>query len=161
MSSNQSMLVIGSIFLLGMLIVNFYNSNTEQLVTSVENETILAATGIAQSLLDDIQNRAFDEYTVDKYTDTPDSLTSAYMLGPEGGETSSILFDDIDDFDGFNSVDSSTRLGAYNISVDVFYVANFLPDSTTSSPTFLKRINVNVINAYMEDTLTLSHLIGY
>ncbi len=161
MSSNQSMLVIGSIFLLGMLIVNFYGANTQQMEASVENEASIAATGIAQSMLDDIQNRAYDEFTVGSYTTSADSFTSVVSLGPESGETSSALFDDIDDFNGYSTVDSSTRLGNYDISVDVAYITNFAPNSVSYSKTFVKRIDVNVFNTYMSDTLTMSHLIGY
>jgi MSHA pilin protein MshD len=121
----------------------------------------MAATGIAQSVLDEIQTRSFDEFTITKPTTSIDSLTSAYMLGPESGEAGPTQFDDVDDFKGYSDNNSTTRLGNYSIAVDVGYVTFANPSAFTNTRTFTKRINIKVYGQYMSDTLSMSHIIAY
>lgn len=161
MSSYQTLMVIGSLFILSTLTLSFYNTNTEQLLSSTDNEAIIASTGIAQSILDEIQTRSFDEFTTTKPTTATDSLTSAFSLGPESGETSSNQFDDIDDYNGYSENNTDTRLGSYNVAVDVGYVTFANPSTFTNSRSFTKRINVKVYGQYMSDTLSMSHIVAY
>lgn len=155
------LLVTGSIFLLTILIMNFYASNTGQLEIAINNEAIFTATGIGQAVIDNIQTRAFDENTVNSSVSNVDSLTFSNNLGADAGEYSPTSFDDVDDFKNYSTTDASTRLGTYNILVDVNYVTTANPTTVTSSRTFLKKIDVFVTADYLPDTLKLYHLIAY
>ncbi|MBN1301906.1 MAG: hypothetical protein JW995_11885 [Melioribacteraceae bacterium] len=161
MSSYQTLMAIGSIFLLSLLIFNYYRTNTEQTMMSVDNEAIITATGIAQSIIDNIQTRAFDEFTTAAYTNSADSLTLANNLGPDAGESIITQFDDVDDFNGIATVDTTTRLGDYDIDIDVYYISNLSPSTVSFTRTFAKRIDVTVMNDYLKDTLRLSHVVSY
>ena len=158
---SQQLLAIGSIFLITMLAINFFTSNTNQMEVSVSNEALISATGIAQGMIDNILTRAFDEKTVSGSVSSASSLTPSGNLGPDAGENNVYKFDDIDDFKNYSAVDSSTRLSSYNISVDVKYVVNLNPENTSFSPTFVKRIEVSISGQYLTDTLTLSHIVTY
>lgn len=155
------MLVIGSIFLITILILNFYTANTNQMSISVNNEAIITAAGIGQAMIDNILTRAFDEATISQSVNTVDSLATAIALGPDAGEVYTYQFDDVDDFKNFAAVDSSTRLSNYDISVDVNYVVKLTPGTISASRTFTKRIDVTVWSQYLPDTLTISHVIAY
>lgn len=159
--SNQMLLAIGALFILTLLILLFYQTSIEQTSVSVENEAILAGTGIAQSLIAEIQKRSFDEYTVTKTTYLTDSLSVSGALGPDSGEVFITQFDDIDDFNNYSVTDVSTRLGNYHLSVEVDYVVSLTPNTTTINRTFNKRVTVSIISTYLPDTLKFYHIIGY
>ena len=159
--SNQLLLATGALFILTLLILLFYQTSAEQTSVSVENEAILAGSGIAQSVIAEIQKRSYDENTVTKYADCIDSLTLTSSLGPDSGEVFLTQFDDVDDFDNYSIVESSTRLRDYNLSVSVDYVDIMNPNNISFSRTFCKRIEVSIISLYLPDTLKLYHIKGY
>ena len=84
--TNQMILAAGALFILTLLILLFYQSSAEQTSISVETEAVLAGSGIAQSLIAEIQKRSFDERTTTVTTYYPDSLTLIDSLGPDPGE---------------------------------------------------------------------------
>lgn len=159
--SSQMLLATGALFILTTLILLFYQTSTVQTSVSVENEAILAGSGIAQSLITEIQKRSFDENTITKYVDSIDSLTVPGSLGPDAGEVYLTQFDDVDDFDNYSVVDLATRLGNYNLSVRVDYIGNMNPNIIQLSRSFSKRIEVSVASVYLPDTLKLYHIVGY
>ena len=159
--SNQMLLATGALFILTLLILLFYQTSIEQTSVSVENEAIVAGSGIAQALIVEIQKRSYDENTVTKYVDNINLLTSSGNLGRDSGEVFITQFDDIDDFDDYSTTDASTRLGDYDLSVGVDYVQNFAPNTITVNRTFNKRITVRIASTYLPDTLKFYHLKGY
>lgn len=161
MTSGQSMMAIGGMVLVGYLSLNFHRAQNIQLSTSITNEALISASGIGQSLLEEMHNLAFDEFTVAGTTEEVDSLTSAVSLGSDTGESNKYLYDDIDDYDGYSVTETLTRLGDFNSSVDVYYVTSANPDTKTFTKTFLKKIDVRVFNSYAVDTLVFSHIFSY
>ena len=159
--SNQMLMATGALFILTLLILLFYQTSTEQTSVSVENEAILAGSGIAQSIIAEIQKRSFDEYTVTNTTYYLDSLSAPGMLGRDTGEVFITQFDDIDDFDDYSIEDVSTRLGSYDLAVSVDYVNSLTPDEITLNRTFNKKITVRIWSAFLPDTLKFYHVIGY
>jgi hypothetical protein len=155
------LLAAGALFILTLLILLFYQSSAEQTSVSVETEAVLAGSGIAQSLIAEIQKRSFDENTLTKTTYYLDSLTAVDSLGPDAGEYFITQFDDIDDFNNYQVTDESTRLGQYRLKVNVGYVDNLTPDTLTLNRTFNKRISVRVSSAFLHQPLKFNHVIGY
>jgi hypothetical protein len=157
----HQVLTIASIFLLSMLILNVNNATTERLTSMYSNESVISASGIAQSLIDEIQTKCFDESTTNKLVLSADSLTHAKLMGKDGGESVSTQFDDIDDYNNHTRTDTLNRMGTFNTKVLVYYIDKSNPETKSLSRTFTKRIDVNVTNFSLPDTLTFSHIIGY
>jgi hypothetical protein len=162
MYSGQTLLTIGGILLLTFAILTFYESEGSTTSMTIYNEAVITATGLGQSIIEEIALRPFDENTIGKIVDSPDSLTDYYNLGPDTELEKLIAnMDDIDDFDGYTRKDSLSRLGNFNIKVDVNYVKYEEPDSVVFSRTFYKQAVVSVTNTYLVDTLRLSYTASY
>jgi flagellin-specific chaperone FliS len=155
----QQILTIASIFLLSTLILNVHSATTERLTTMYSNESVIAASGIAQSIIDELQTKGFDERTLYKMVTTTDSLTLS--LGKDSGESLSIQFDDIDDYNFYTRIDSLNRMGRFDTKVLVYYIDKNSPDTKSSTRTFTKRVDVHITNFSFPDTLKFHHIIGY
>ena len=149
MTSGQSWMAIGAMVILSYLSLTFHQSQNIQLTSSFTFEAIITSTGIGQSLLEQISGLSFDEFTVEGNTSVPDSLTNHFSLGPESGESNITLFDDIDDFNGFTQYDTLSRLGIFESNVKVYYVDEPDLDHDVMTKTFIKRIDVAVVNTYL------------
>lgn len=161
MSSVQQLLVLGASMVLTYLIFNYFRSTSYQNDVSLFNEAVISATGIGQSIIDEIQTKAFDEQTVLFPQDDASGLTAAADLGPDPGETSYTLFNDIDDYNEYSRVDSLDKLGNFYTSVEVYYVNSASPNLKTTVKNFTKRVDVFVTTFLLMDTLKLSQIISY
>ena len=86
----------------------FFSSSGAQHDSKYSNEAVVTATGLGQSLIQEIAGKAFDENTVLSPVSKTTGLSS--ILGKETGETNRSLFDDIDDFNNYRD---SVTLGSY------------------------------------------------
>jgi hypothetical protein len=161
MGTGQQLLTIASIMLITLLIMNVHRATAERLTIMYSNEAIIAGTGVAQSLIDEIESKAFDQQTVSKEVSTTDSLTAPNALGAETGENTRTMFNDVDDYNNFTETDSLPRTGIYNIKVKVEYVANMNPSLISNYSTFTKKIDVFVTNFSLPDTLKFSDIVAY
>jgi hypothetical protein len=161
MNSGQQLLTIFAITLLTILAINVYRSSGSRSDTNLYDEAIITGTGIGQSMLNEVDSKAFDETTVLKSVSTPDSLTPPLSLGPDAGEVLSTEYDDIDDYNNFVRTDSLSRLGVFKTSVKVYYIAKMSPSVKSSSPTFTKEIDIYVTNFSLPDTLKFNRIISY
>jgi len=167
MNSGQQLLVLGAIVLLSIFILRVYTTENGYIKNSISNQAIITATGLGQTLLEQIQSDAFDQKTVLNAVKSPDSLTAPSLLGPEAGETTTppsfAKFNDVDDYNGYTETDSMGNLGAFNIKAKVSYCTKMNPDLPSSVRTFSKRVDIFVCNKYLLiiDTLKLSKVISY
>ena len=159
--SGQTLLTIGGIVLLSFVILIFYESEGNTTQMTIFNEAMITSTGMGQTIIEELALKEFDENTIGKIVASADSLTLANELGPETGEITLDLFDDMDDFNNYSRTDSLSRLGNFNIKVDVNYVLYEEPDSVVNVRTFYKQARVSVTNMYLVDTLTLSYTASY
>jgi len=150
MTTTQQFLVLGGLILLSILALNFFRASELQYDLKYENEAIITATSLAQSVIEEIGTKAFDEVTVDYKTDDVDSLTLENYFGPDSAETNRDLFDDIDDYDGYSFKDSSLGLGKFDVSVIINYADRVKPDVLSINRTFCKRATVIVDNSYLK-----------
>jgi hypothetical protein len=111
MSSGQQILVLGAIILFSIFILRVYSTENGHIKNSITNEAIITATGVAQTLLEQIETESFDQNTVSKSVSTPDSLTAPISLGPDAGENSVTKFNDVDDYNNYSEVDTMGILG--------------------------------------------------
>lgn len=161
MSSGQQILTIFAISLLSILILNVYRSNSTRSETTLYDEAVITGTGIAQSMTNEIDSKAFDEKTIAQAVTDTDSLTLPGSLGPDSGETLSTQFDDIDDYNNYSRIDSLSRLGAFKTDVKVYYIAKMSPTVKSNSPTFSKEVDIYVTNFSLRDTLKFKRIISY
>jgi hypothetical protein len=159
MTSTQQFLVIGGLFLLSLLALNFYRASDVQYNMKYENEAVITATSLAQSMFEEMNSKAFDEKCIGKTVNSSDSLT--LNLGKDTGESDRSTFDDIDDYNGYFLSDSSMGLGKFNISVIVKYAISSNPDSLSANPTFTKRAAIFVSNDYLKNPLQFYYAFSY
>ncbi len=98
-------------------------------------------------------------------------LTPSDHLGPETGETTSITFNDVDDYNNYSRIDTIPNSAIFKTAVFVSYVqvsGNTI--TQTSSKTFNKEITVYVTSDYLldytmeppkKDTLTFRTVFSY
>jgi hypothetical protein len=161
MSSTQQFLVIGGLVLLSILALNFYRASDIQYNMKYENEAIITATSIAQSTLEEISTKAFDEVTTEWKTDSKDSLTLAASFGTDSAEITRTLFDDIDDYHGYYFVDSTLGLGNFAVSIIVNYVTPSDPNTLSATRTFTKKATIFVNNSYLKNELQYIYAYSY
>ena len=162
MGNSQMILIVGAIVLLSVLSINANRSILTSTETTVNSEAILAATAMANELMNEICTKAYDEASVTSLiteTNIPNSFTSSQYLGPDGENYPA--FDDIDDFNGYSRVTPSPRTGNFSSQVTVDYVNINNPDVAVAMKTRLKRIEVAVTNTTLLDTLRLYYYSCY
>jgi hypothetical protein len=161
------MLVIGALVLMSIFILGVNSSESGQIKNTLTNQAVITATGIAQTLMDQIQTESFDQQTVNKSVSVPDSLTAPGSLGKDAGETTITTFNDVDDYNNYTETDTVGILGTFNVKAKVSYcttgTGNMDPDTYSSVRTFSKRVDISVYNKYLFfiDTLKISKVISY
>jgi len=159
MGSGQTALVLGGLLLFSFLALTFQNVANQNITTNYENEAIITATSLSQSILETIQLKAFDENTLSSAVQ--DSSELSPTLGKEAGESSEAAFDDIDDYLNYQGTFSMDRLGDFQVSVNIYYVNQTNPDLALMSPTFSKRIDITISNGYLENPINLYSIVSY
>ncbi len=161
MNGAQQLLTIASILLITVLLINVHRSTGDKILTTYTNESFIAGTSIAQSLIDEMSIKSFDEQTIEYPALEVDNLTSSGFLGPDPGEDSRESFDDVDDYNQYEETISNDRMGEFNITISVSYVDRDNLEIISSSKTFTKNITVSVTNYNLPITLVVSRVIGY
>lgn len=155
MGGIQSFLAIGALVLLTLTSLRFNSSVLENSTTEVENKVYLTAFSLADDLIEEIKQKAFDENTVKFTIVALSSLTPPQNFGPETGEVWP-AFDDIDDYHNFSKPISLPHAENYTVTSTISYVSMTNPDQVVSSPTFAKRIEVTATSPYMRHDVTLN-----
>ncbi|MGD8305237.1 MAG: hypothetical protein PVF17_01160 [Ignavibacteria bacterium] len=157
MNTGQSFLSIGALIVLSLVSLNFNSAVLTNTTVEVENKVYLTAFSLADDLIEEIKQKAFDAATVNFPTTNPASLTSAYSLG-HGSWESYPAFNDIDDFNDFVKSVSAPHAENYTITCTVTYVDGDDPDTVVWTQTFYKKVTVNVSSPYMRVPIQLSHI---
>lgn len=161
MGSAQLLLIAGGLILLGIVSLTIYNSFGSKTDSDLYNAAYITGTGVAQSIIDQILTKSFDQNTVSATVTDPSGLTAVNSLGPDAGETSVTQFNDIDDYKGYSRSDTLSVMGVFHTRVDVNYALKMNPDQLSNARTFTKRIDVYVSNVYLKDTLQFSYVKAY
>lgn len=162
MGNIQSMLTIGAIALFSLISIRFNSSVLENMTLEVENKAYLTAFSLADDLMEEIKQKAFDDQTVVFRSINPWELSPRDQFAPEfvdSGETSDpSTWDDIDDYNQYTRPVSLPHIEGYVVSCSVEYVTknNFIMPSLTQ--TFYKRVKVTVSSDYMRKPVTLSFI---
>jgi hypothetical protein len=162
-------LVIFSIFT---LITNRTLINNKKL--SYESQFIISASSLAQSVIEEAKNKAFDEKTISTSVTDTSGLTNYSVLGPEltfslpdtmskNSFKSAALYNDIDDYNKYRRIVNDSISGNNSISVKVFYVDISNPDDTigTTHNTWYKKMMVTVNNPFISIPIELTYIFSY
>jgi hypothetical protein len=158
MNSNvQSMLSLGALMIFSLISLRFDSAVLQNTEVEVENKVYLTAFSLADDLLEEIKQRAFDEKTVVFKAITPSALTPSASLGKESGE-SWPNFNDIDDYNNYSKPVSLPHAENYTITSQISYVQANNQDLVSYTPTYFKRVEIFVNSPYLSHQLKLSYI---
>ena len=170
-------MTIGGLILLMIAVLNANRMlvNTDVEPANSENQTNIAAS--AEDLLAEIKSKKFDQNAQDSVVLIPSQFTSSHptnFLGPEAGteRDSCVLpdsgdyrslyrYNDIDDYNGYVRIDTTSMMTGFRDSVVVYYVSESNPDTKVNTQTFFKRIDITVTHPSMKKPLKLSDVAVY
>lgn len=158
MGNVQSLLAIGSIVLFSFISFNFNASVLQNLGLEVENKVYLTAFSLADDMIEEVKQKAFDEETIVFRSINPDELTESPYLGPETGENNVTLYDDIDDYNGYQRPVSLPHAENYTVKCKIDYVSTSNPQQISLAQTFFKRLEVTVSSPYLLNQVKLSYI---
>lgn len=166
------LLTIGTMVLLSMFVMNTNRMFFQNNIIISESEYVITATALAQTVLDEMKTKKFDEKTISNAVFDPDSLSTT--LGPETGETivqpdtsgmtlyeSMINYDDIDDYNGYIRSVDTPYVEDFTISVVVSFADPMDPETTSGSGTFCKIVEISASSPYISIPITLKYAFTY
>ena len=157
MGGIQSLLAIGALAIFSLVSVRFNSSVLQNLTVEVENKVYLTAFSLADDLIEEIKQKAFDEETVEWRAITTDELTLETNFGVfDAGETSVEYFDDIDDYNEYSKAVSLPHAEGYTVISSVSYVNEENQDVLSGIQTYFKRVTVTVDSKYLSNPVSLS-----
>lgn len=154
MSGIQSLLAIGAVLLFGLVSLRFNSAVVQNISLEVENKVYLTAFSLADDMIEEIKQKAFDERTIDFIT--PDASQLTLPFSKEGDVWPN--FDDVDDYNDFSKDVGLPYLETYHVSVKVNYVDGSNPDQISNTQTFYKKVEVTVTSKYMNFPVVLSFI---
>ncbi len=168
------LLTIGGIILLSTFVLYASGLMSDNVKISSDNEYVITAIGLGQSLIEEAKLKAYDEATVAGAVTTASQLSAPNILGSDSGESiqnpdtamangsaSFAKFDDIDDYNNYIRIVNTPRAENYRISSTINYASETFPDSSKSTQTFCKRMTVTVTSAYFPQPVTLYYSFTY
>ena len=165
------LLSIGAVILLGAFLVAANGLLTDNMRIASEDEYILTALSLEQSIIDEAKTKAFDQATVS----TPvNSAATLSVLGRDAGESiptpdvdggsgfrSVTTFNDVDDYNGYVRVINTPRAGTFTVMVSVCYATETSPDVAAAGKTFCKRMSLSATNPLLTTPVSLQYIFMY
>lgn len=157
------MLVIGAFAMLATLALSINGTIINTMSLSVESEMAMNAHAFAQSMLDEILTKWFDEKAISTKIYNYSDMTPSGSFGPNFGEFLSLVggydvtfqsltkYDDVDDYHKYKRKITNNLGWVFTLvdSIDYVYEGQDSTDIRSSSQTFYKRISVYVYNDNM------------
>jgi hypothetical protein len=128
---------------------------------AAEGEYQFKAVAAGQAVIREAQSKAFDQRTIADAASVPEELTDPAHLGSDPGESAStagapdtevpgagfnstVMFNDVDDYNGYRRIVHSGGTRDLLVDVAVWYASPTAPDSVLSFPSTCKRMSVRV-----------------
>lgn len=140
-----------------LITMRFNSAVLENSKVEVENKIYLTAFSLADDMIEEIKQKAFDETTINFPTTIPSTLTPANLLKEESGEVYP-NYDDIDDYNGYTKNISAPHAENYNVLCSVVYVNGNDPDQQVLAQSFYKKVNITVTSPYLSHSVQLSFI---
>lgn len=153
------LITLGAMSLIGLLILTTINGLSNNEITISESEFVITGVSLAQSLIDEIKTKAFDQVEITGTINSPNDLSST--LGPESGENISMpdtsgnqvfasltIYNDVDDYNGYSRLVNTDIAENFLLTCQVQYVSVSNPENVSGSRTYCKRISVTVTSPF-------------
>lgn len=125
------------------------------IATGLEAQAQLNALSMAQTLLDEILAKDFDENVTGgrlAFGDTAFTTTASFghdgtgerIIGRDSTYQSKITYDDVDDYHGYNRAVKDSILGWFEVGSSVSYARETYPDSLITNRRHFKVVSVTV-----------------
>lgn len=128
MIRSEMILLILAGMLLGAIILGESSVNETTSDTLVTSQEGINAVSIANSFIDKASSAAiaFDQYTISNsvnptQADSSNQLVHLSTLGPDAGETTQSKFNDVDDFNGLDTIVAVADVGSFHVHCAVNY----------------------------------------
>ncbi len=146
MASIQSMLAMGALVIFSIISLLFNSSVLQNSTIELEDKVYLTAFSLADDLIEEMKQKAFDEKTIDFQAIKESQLT--LPLGKEGEVWPN--FDDIDDYNGYeNPMDDVPLAEGYLVHCNVEYCdAN---GTHSAIQTYYKKVTITVSSDFLRD----------
>lgn len=155
MTSIQSLLALGAMAILALVSLRFNTSVLQNSTVEIENKVYLTGFSLADDLIEEIKQKAFDQKTVDFQAIAVSQLTAPGSLGPETGEVWP-YFNDIDDYNNYLRPVNLPHAEGYEVTCKVNYVDSNGSDIAKQS--YYKKVTVTVDSDYINHPVTLSFI---
>lgn len=162
MGRGELLLVLGALAIFGRFSLIVNNSLLDNSTRVLQSEFEITGISLLQETISEAGLKAFDETSVSSIPSSiPGGFTSFTNLGPDGGETDSSMYDDVDDYNGLTTTGITEAGMTYNITTEVGYVS--ITDLVTLSSTLstMKRMNLTLTSDYLSSDLNLSYVYSY
>jgi len=153
MNTGQSFLSIGSMLLLALVSLNFNSSVLQNTTVETENKVYLTAFSLADDLIEEIKQKAFDQKTIDFQAIAENQLT--LPLGPETGEVWP-YFNDIDDYQNYSKPVNLPHVEEYTVSCQINYANS--DGQKVLNQTYFKLVTVTVTSKYLSSPLFIKFI---
>jgi len=153
----QSFLSLGALMIFSLISLRFDSAVLQNVEVEVENKVYLTAFSLADDLLEEIKQKAFDNKTVVFKSITPDALTPSVSLGKESGEAWP-NFNDIDDYNNYSKPVSLPHAEKYKVTSQISYVQTNNQDQISTTQTYFKRVEIFVDSPYLGHQLKLAYI---
>jgi hypothetical protein len=162
MNTGQTMITFGALVLLTIVVLNMHRSINNAEFYLNDTRFGLEAIAIASSLIEEISQFPFDQASWDttSLVKFPTDFTLPNDLGPDAGETSHDLFNDVDDFHNYSRL-ITTEQNEYNLHCSVCYVNENNPDVPLNGRSFFKKITITISNSISNDTTRMNYIHGF
>ncbi|HEY6907014.1 MAG TPA: hypothetical protein VI230_06065 [Ignavibacteriaceae bacterium] len=148
MASIQSLLAIGALVIFSIISLLFNSSVLQNTTIEIEDKVYLTAFSLADDLIEEMKQKAFDERTVDFQAINKNQLTPPLSLGKDGTEVWP-NFNDVDDYKGYTKLVDAPQAEGYTITCDVSYCdasGSLLPGQD-----YYKKVTITVSSEYLRD----------
>lgn len=145
MASIQSILALGALVIFSIVSLLFNSSYMQSSAVEIEDKVYLTAFSLADDLIEEMKQKAFDEKTIDFQAIRKDQLT--LTLGKEGEVWPD--FDDIDDYKGYIKNVDAPHAEGYHISCDVTYCDE--DGNVLGTQDYYKKVTITVSSDYLPD----------
>lgn len=153
----QSFLSLVALMIFSLISLRFDSAVLQNVEVEVENKVYLTAFSLADDLLEEIKQKAFDEKTVDFKAITTTALTPSANLGKESGEVWP-NFNDIDDYHNYSKPVSLPHAEKYTVTSQISYVQANNQDQISTTQTYFKRVEIFVDSPYLKHQLKLAYV---
>ncbi len=151
MASIQSMLAMGALVIFSIISLLFNSSVLQNSTIEIEDKVYLTAFSLADDLIEEMKQKAFDEKTIDfqaiqaSQLTPPGSLTYESEVWP--------YFDDIDDYNDYDKPIDAPHAEGYNVHCDVEYCN--ADGAHSNIQTYYKKVTITVSSDYLRDNFQM------